>query len=107
MAIALACWWRLRRVRPGALAALAAGGLVGYLLTGGWWAWRMWTAFGNPVFPLFNDLFQSPFAPLASLHDPNFLPGLDRDRQLSLALAARRRAVGAEISVRDPRYAVR
>jgi hypothetical protein len=41
----------------------AGGVLCGMMLTGGYWMIRLSTEFGNPVFPHFNDLFRSPFAP--------------------------------------------
>ncbi|MEP7006407.1 MAG: hypothetical protein ABI810_10505 [Sphingomonas bacterium] len=63
-----------RRVSLFSWLAFALGGLVGFLLTGGWWALRMWETFGNPVFPMFNGLFQSRFAPPRSQIDTTFLP---------------------------------
>lgn len=63
-----------RRLSPGTIVALAIGGATGFLLGGGWWAWRMWSMFGNPVFPMFNDLFRSPFAPPSPVIDTTFLP---------------------------------
>jgi hypothetical protein len=63
-----------RRLSPAAIAVLALGGIIGFALSGGWWAWRMWTMFGNPVFPMFNNLFRSPFAPAVSTVDATFLP---------------------------------
>lgn len=42
-----------------ATAAVIAGVGVGL---GQWSAW-LWRTFGNPVFPLFNNVFQSPYAP--------------------------------------------
>ena len=63
-----------RRVSLFSWLAFALGGLVGFLLTGGWWALRMWETFGNPVFPMFNGLFRSHFAPPRSLVDTTFLP---------------------------------
>lgn len=38
-----------------------AGGLGGFLLTNGFFMWRLWQEFANPFFPYFNHLFQSPF----------------------------------------------
>ena len=64
----------VRRLPPVAIAALALGGLLGFAVSGGWWAWRMWTMFGNPVFPMFNQVFRSPFAPAVAVIDATFLP---------------------------------
>jgi hypothetical protein len=63
-----------RRLPPVAMGALVVGGIVGFALTGGWWAWRLWAMFGNPVFPMFNHVFRSPFAPAAPVIDTTFLP---------------------------------
>ncbi len=63
-----------RRLSPVAIAVLALGGIIGFALSGGWWAWRMWAMFGNPVFPMLNNLFRSPFAPAVSVIDATFLP---------------------------------
>jgi len=38
---------------------IAAG--VGLLASSGVWMWTLWTKFGNPLFPYFNNLFQSPY----------------------------------------------
>src|SRR6266567_2270327 len=35
--------------------------LVGVALTGGPWMWTLYTHFGNPLFPYFNDVFHSPW----------------------------------------------
>jgi hypothetical protein len=45
---------------PAPLAACAVGGLLGFLLTGGFWMWRLFRLFGSPVFPLANKYFHSP-----------------------------------------------
>lgn len=57
---ALASWgpWR---DRMGRVATAAAFAFAGFLVFGGYWAWVMWREFGNPVFPYFNHVFQSPW----------------------------------------------
>lgn len=50
-----------------------AGG-IGIALGGGVWMWTLWRDFGNPIFPHLNHVFQSPWAPVRSGHDPQFLP---------------------------------
>ena len=37
------------------------GGFVGFMLVNGWWLYKLWTTFGNPMFPYFNWLFNSPY----------------------------------------------
>ena len=50
------------------------GVLLGTLaLTGYWWA-HQWEHYGNPFFPMLNDVFRSPQAALESFVDPTFLP---------------------------------
>jgi hypothetical protein len=62
--------WRERRARP--VLAFAAGTLSGWALTNGWWAIAMWRRFGNPFYPLFNNLFHSPFGPPVFRLDPRW-----------------------------------
>ena len=50
------------------------GVLLGVLISLGPWAWHLETNFGNPLFPYFNDIFNSPLAPSASARDIQFIP---------------------------------
>lgn len=50
------------------------GVLLGIGIAGGHWYWKMWTLFGNPLFPQFNSVFHSPLAGPISLGDIRFLP---------------------------------
>lgn len=63
--------WRLRFERA-FLFGLAV--LAGYAVTGLHWNWHLWTSYGNPVFPLMNDLFQSPMALPKPYRETGFLP---------------------------------
>lgn len=74
MAVAVVALVATGRLPVRAVAMLALGGVAGFALTGGWWAWRMWEAFGNPVFPMFNDVFRSPAAPAVATVDATYLP---------------------------------
>jgi len=47
-------------LRASRLGWLAAGGVLGVAVTGGWWYWHVAQLTGNPLFPYFNDLFGSP-----------------------------------------------
>ena len=42
---------------------LMLGGLAGYVITNGFWAFILWQNFKNPVFPFWNKIFQSPYYP--------------------------------------------
>lgn len=58
--------------RRSALGALAMW--AGAAATHGWWSWKLWERFGNPMFPMFNGVFDSPWAPRDSLIWPRFVP---------------------------------
>lgn len=55
------------------LTLLALGGMGGFLLIHGYWSWKLWIEFGNPFFPFFNGIFESPDYPLNNIHDLRFL----------------------------------
>lgn len=66
------------RAAPWRLLALAAGGIAGAALTAGPWALHLWQEHGNPLFPYFNEWFQSPDALPHGHKDERFIPhGLD------------------------------
>jgi hypothetical protein len=87
--------------------AFVLGSLLGGLASGGYWALQLWQRFGNPVFPMANAVFQSPY------HQPaNFIDERWRARGLHdlwfapAEMAARRTGRFQEIPFRDPRYLV-
>ena len=53
---------------------LGVGGAVGTLATGGAWGLMLWREFGNPIFPLFNAVFQSRELTPMNIMDWQFLP---------------------------------
>ena len=56
-------------------AVLAFSGAVGgFVLTAGWWSLILWNEFGNPLFPMMNDIFKSPYALILDHVDRRFLP---------------------------------
>lgn len=63
----------LAQVRGTALPAHAAAAMVGVLIFMGPWSWWLWKTFGNPVFPLFNHWFGSPYAPQSPISAGRFL----------------------------------
>lgn len=98
-----------RRCRFGlaALAAYAGSGLLGFLMAGGWWGWHLWHAYGNPIFPIANNLFHSPLAPAEPLNDKIFLPKSWTDAFTHpWHWLIGDRTPGAEIPIRDPRYMI-
>lgn len=49
-------------------------GVFGFFLIEGWWAYLVYERTGNPFFPYFNNLFQSPFYPSQSIGNERFTP---------------------------------
>jgi len=50
------------------------GVIAGMLAFGGHWMWYLWTEYGNPLFPYFNHVFNSPFAAPDNYRDAKFIP---------------------------------
>lgn len=63
----------LQRLRALLIVTLSA--FVVAALAAGWWYWLLWQEFGNPLFPQFNALFQSPLAAQGAVADTRWLPG--------------------------------
>jgi hypothetical protein len=107
MAIALLVSLVRRQITIASFGAFALAGALGFLLTGGWWTWHLWNAYHNPVFPMANDLFRSPWVVAQPLNDTTFQP-----KNWTAVFAdpwhwlIGDRTPGAEIPVRDPRYAI-
>lgn len=49
------------------------GVLLGLALGGGYWMSHLWHTYGNPLFPFFNHVFQSPWGAPEPYRDPGFL----------------------------------
>ena len=56
------------------LFALCVGGLLGGLAVAGWWWVFAWQHWGSPVFPLYNNIFQSPLIAAGTNTDTRFFP---------------------------------
>lgn len=54
----------------------ALGGLAGFLVVNGWWMWKMWVLYDNPVFPFLNGVFKSEYFDGFNYRDERFLPNL-------------------------------
>ena len=50
------------------------GVLAGIAASAGFWYWKMWQVFGNPLFPQFNNWFHGPLAAPIGVGDTNWLP---------------------------------
>ena len=53
---------------------LGLGGAIGAVATGGAWSLMLWRELGNPIFPLFNAVFQSRELVPMNIMDWQFLP---------------------------------
>jgi hypothetical protein len=53
----------------------SVGGGLGIAVFGGYWMFKLYQAYGNPMLPYFNDVFQSPYAVTGGNRDVTFLPG--------------------------------
>lgn len=51
-----------------------SGALFGFVVSFGPWAMILYQDYGSPLFPYFNDLFRSAYAPLENGRDMQFLP---------------------------------
>jgi hypothetical protein len=74
MTATLLLLWRILRLDWRRFGAFAAGGVLGFLPAGGYWSWLLWTRYGNPVLPYWNDYFQSPWMPTSDFRDMRFPP---------------------------------
>lgn len=86
---------------------LILGGIAGLLIGGGWWAARLYAAYGNPVFPFFNGLFHSSWYPPVNFFDRRFLPhSIWQALFYPLFWIPRNRMLVTEIPFRDCRMAI-
>ncbi len=89
------------------LPVLLAGFAAGALAVAGPWCWELWQHTGNPLFPYFNNVFRSAWAPAEAMTDTRFLP---RDALHALMFplywTVRPSQLVSELPVRDPRLAL-
>jgi hypothetical protein len=48
--------------------------LLGLLVAGGYWMFKMWDLFGNPIFPQLNNIFHGTLAMFEPMRDTRFVP---------------------------------
>jgi hypothetical protein len=60
--------------RWASVVTFGGAGLTGALITGGFWWREMWSRYGNPFLPYFNNLFRSSFIAPDAFLDVRFLP---------------------------------
>ena len=49
-------------------------GIFGFLVTNGYFMWKNWQEWGNPLFPYYNHLFKSPYYAPTLITEYRFLP---------------------------------
>lgn len=92
--------WRLTT-----LFGLAA--LGGFVLAYGWWGWQLYGLTGNPIFPLFNQVFHSDWLPAASGRDNRFMPrSLGQWLFYPFYWIRKNHGVVVEMNFADARYAL-
>jgi hypothetical protein len=64
----------VRRKTACGLIAFGVASTLGFLAVAGHHLLTLWQDFGNPVFPLLNHIFQSPYYEPESIQDEQFLP---------------------------------
>lgn len=86
--------------------AFGVGVLLGCAITLGPWAMFLQSHFGSPLFPYFNNFFQSPLAPLTSARDTQYTPHSLSDYFLMPFLFAKSSFRVGEIELRDWRIPI-
>lgn len=77
LTVAAPLWTRVR-----VAFVFGTGVLAGMGATAGYWMLRMWSAYGNPLFPQFNNIFHSPMAAELGVIDLIHLPRNAREALL-------------------------
>jgi hypothetical protein len=82
------------------------GVLAGAALTGGFWMLELWERYRNPLFPYFNQFFQSPWGATAPYRDERFLPTGPAAHMLFPIIFTINPMRVAEVQFRDLRFAL-
>lgn len=80
--------------------------MLEFLLSNGYWMWVLYQHFHNPLFPLYNNIFHSPYGNSGNYKDMRFYP---TDWQHFVFLPfyfLKSNTLVTEFSMRDPRLAV-
>ena len=105
-AVVVCFGWHGWRERVNVIAVTALSGLAGFLSTGGYWCWKLWSSYKNPFFPYYNHYFRSPDFPPWTAFDVNFRP---RSVASGLSFPFRwvvGQAPSSELPFRDIRFAL-
>jgi len=108
-ALGLLAWSGVRLPRRlGAILLFGGAAALSAMLIDGWWWLRLWRWSGNPMFPLYNQIFRSPLAPVGDFLDRRFFPHGWREALLYpvlWALDPTPRVTEVDQPMRDPRIA--
>jgi hypothetical protein len=78
-----------------------------FVLTAATWSYRLARMFGNPMFPLLNNVFKSPEVPVASAKAYRFIPDSLADALLRpFAMTGTDAMISEELQAPDLRYAL-
>jgi hypothetical protein len=100
--LATASPWRESAKRAGILGAFL---FAGFLASYGFWGAILWKEFGNPFFPYFNNVFQSPWWEPVAWFDRNFGPRTVVETVFFPFVLAQQSTLVGEIAFRDWRLA--
>jgi len=94
-----------KKIRYGVTYAVALG--LAFAIVTAPWSYRLWKTFGNPLFPLFNNIFRSPEFTTEPLRIVRFIPSdISEALWRPFAMAAPGIMVHDELSAPDGRYAL-
>ncbi len=74
LALTLVVLWFRKGFGTQRFALYSAGGVLGFLLTGGYWSWFLWKHYGNPILPYYNTVFRSPWVVTDNWRDSGGVP---------------------------------
>jgi hypothetical protein len=96
--------WRSRLTATG---LLGCAGILGILLSRGYWMVFLWSKFGSPLFPFYNSIFRSPYYYNTNFADTRFIPDtLSRAVFLPFQFMTRNHFTEISHQFRDIRYAL-
>jgi len=109
-AMALGLLIALGVARPSAWRASAIyafGATVAFLMVYGIWGWHLYETTGNPIFPMFNQVFHSPLTVAAGGTDGQFRPRtIGQWLFYPFYWLRKQQGVVTEVTFADPRYAI-
>ncbi len=74
LALSLVVLWFTKGFGARRFALYSAGGILGFLLTGGYWCWFLWKHYSNPILPYYNTAFRSPWVTTGNWRDNGGMP---------------------------------